>query len=208
MDLMQTSDSSPTQFLIDEFDIGGSLDTIPLDDSIDKQTRNIDKDLLSMARNPENELESVPVRLNIEDHEIRCMQELSWLLSRSPRSIKRFVNIYKIIKAAIPVDELNSFIGSASTLGVFQYPMLLLAIANGIPILSDTLFTHVSLCEDATFSDMADKIIQNGGSSSEGFRLRLFLDSNESHAWRDLDVKGLKKWVSRIAQFTFRHAIV
>ena len=43
-----------------------------------------------------------PLGLTIEAHELEAMERLSVLLGRSPRSLKRFVNVYRLIKVRAP----------------------------------------------------------------------------------------------------------
>jgi hypothetical protein len=51
----------------------------------------------------------------------------------SPRATKRFSNIYRILKAPTPPEQLQLFEGTEQVPGIFQVPMLLLAILIGMP---------------------------------------------------------------------------
>jgi uncharacterized small protein (DUF1192 family) len=72
--------------------------------------------------------ESMTIRL----WETRFAERL-FALVPTPRSAKRFTNIYRILKAPIKREDLSSFEGSEDLLGDFQLPMLLLAIMIGYP---------------------------------------------------------------------------
>jgi len=54
-----------------------------------------------------------------------------YFLIHTPRSAKRFTNIYRIIKAYVQQEDLPIFEGSAEAPGEFQVPMLLLALQTG-----------------------------------------------------------------------------
>ncbi|RYE52696.1 MAG: hypothetical protein EOP48_15940, partial [Sphingobacteriales bacterium] len=54
---------------------------------------------------------------------------------RSPRSTKRFANLYRILKAGVGSTEIDNFEGSRELPGDFQIPMVLLAIITGNPLI-------------------------------------------------------------------------
>jgi hypothetical protein len=61
----------------------------------------------------------------------------------SPRAVKRFTNIYRILKAPLTTNELSVFEGTAATPGEFQAAMLLLGIATGFPRQTVELFPKI-----------------------------------------------------------------
>jgi hypothetical protein len=75
-----------------------------------------------------------PEHLQIESWEREFMKELHQLIP-SPRATKRFINIYRLIRAAVDLDEklaLEDFIGNKKQ-GKYQAALLLLAILTGYP---------------------------------------------------------------------------
>jgi|CZKJ01.1.fsa_nt_gi hypothetical protein len=50
----------------------------------------------------------------------------------SPRAGKRFINIYRLLRASVEEAELEAFAGNEQE-GVYQVAMLLLAILTGFP---------------------------------------------------------------------------
>jgi hypothetical protein len=70
----------------------------------------------------------------------------------TPRATKRFSNTYRILKAPIPLGQLDAFEGTEHAPGTFQVPMLLLAILIGMPseaaILFPRLFDRAAKGED------------------------------------------------------------
>ena len=69
--------------------------------------------------------------LRLEDWERECMKRLNELVP-SPRAAKRFVNVYRLLRASIGDDQWDSFIGDASG-GLYRPVLLLLAILTGYP---------------------------------------------------------------------------
>jgi hypothetical protein len=51
-----------------------------------------------------------PFGLRMEEAEVQAVQQLAPILGRSPRSVKRFVNVYRLIKvrAAEPLDFVDT----------------------------------------------------------------------------------------------------
>lgn len=72
-----------------------------------------------------------PEHLRIEGWERHYMKRLFWLMP-SPRAAKRFVNIYRLLRASVPDGEHAAFVGGA-TEGQHRVALLLLAIVTGYP---------------------------------------------------------------------------
>jgi hypothetical protein len=81
--------------------------------------------------------------LEIRDFEINAIDGLAPLLGRSPRALKRFVNLYRLIKAGLTPAELNSFVrASQDALAEFEAVLFLLAIDTGLPRVSRLVSTR------------------------------------------------------------------
>jgi hypothetical protein len=72
-----------------------------------------------------------PAALRLEDWERECMKKLNELVP-SPRAAKRFVNVYRLLRASVADDQWSSFIGDANR-GLHRPVLLLLAILTGYP---------------------------------------------------------------------------
>lgn len=62
-----------------------------------------------------------------------------YMLLATPRSAKRFANIYRLLKASLSAEALPAFEGRSAVPGTFQLPMLLLALLVGKPQLAAKL---------------------------------------------------------------------
>lgn len=79
--------------------------------------------------------------LDIGEAEIRMIDQLSPLLGRSPRAIKRFVNVYRLVKAGLAPPELRVFMRpDEHGLATFQAALFLLAVDTGLPNMAQPLF--------------------------------------------------------------------
>jgi hypothetical protein len=88
--------------------------------------------------------------LNIRSWEAQYATRLSAFIS-TPRSAKRFTNIYRLLKAPLGPGDLIAFEGDETSPGEFRAPMLLLAILTGFPHLSASLFGAIAR-QDSTSS--------------------------------------------------------
>lgn len=84
-------------------------------------------------------IEPKPRSLQLLQDEREYMVELASLIGRSPRSVKRFVNCYRLLKSALDKDEQARVIRD----GTFRSTMLLLGLVTGLPDIAPELLTHL-----------------------------------------------------------------
>ena len=96
-----------------------------------------------------------PQGLDIEPIELQFMDELRSLLGQTPRSVKRFVNVYRLIKA-ISLNQAAKFVEDKSAAD-FKLVLFLLSVLTGLPAVSREFFrllrTERSEIEQAQTSD-------------------------------------------------------
>lgn len=80
--------------------------------------------------------------LVIKEWETKFAERL-FALMPTPRAVKRFTNIYRILKAPVPQARLFQFEGTAEISGDFRVPMLLLAMLVGVPRDAVELFPKI-----------------------------------------------------------------
>lgn len=56
-----------------------------------------------------------------------------WRLFTSPRTVKRFINTYRLLRASVRAEDVHAFEGSESDPGEYQIALLLLAIVSSSP---------------------------------------------------------------------------
>jgi len=71
--------------------------------------------------------------LRIRKVERDFMNEVAPLMPRTPRAVKRFVNIYRLYKAALSASDLDKFLGREGHQGNFRAVQVLLALVISTP---------------------------------------------------------------------------
>src|SRR5262249_49385846 len=82
-----------------------------------------------------------PQSLDIQAIELQFMDELRSLLGETPRSVKRFVNVYRLIKA-ISLNPAAKFIEDEPHAD-FKLVLFLLAVLTGLPSISREFFRQL-----------------------------------------------------------------
>jgi len=99
----------------------------------------------SERRRPLNmkaETDLKPIGLDIQKIELQFMNELRSLLGQTPRSVKRFVNVYRLIKA-VSLDQSPKFVEDRPDAD-FKLVLFLLAVLTGLPSISREFFRLLS----------------------------------------------------------------
>lgn len=88
-------------------------------------------------------IEPKPRTLQLTKDEREYMVELAPVIGRSPRSVKRFVNCYRLLKTALDQDEM----ARATRDGTFRTTMLLLGMVTGLPDIAPALLSDLLQAE-------------------------------------------------------------
>jgi hypothetical protein len=86
-----------------------------------------------------SDVEPKPRALQLTKDERDYMVELALVIGRSPRSVKRFVNCYRLLKTALDKDEL----ARVTRDGTFRTTMLLLGLVSGLPDIAPSLLADL-----------------------------------------------------------------
>lgn len=162
--------------------------------------------ILGPAEAPEADipnLDDLAEILPISQAEAEFSQRLNMLL-RTPRSAKRFANLYRLLKASVSRGELSAFQGEPTVPGDFQLPMLLLAMLVGRTSLAKELFSRF-LAEarsgnrgwwTAGWDSMATM-------SPEQSFLRVQLDELVGGSYFPTSPELVFTWLPRVARYSF-----
>ncbi|HEX7154935.1 MAG TPA: P-loop NTPase fold protein [Thermoanaerobaculia bacterium] len=87
-----------------------------------------------------------PDELDVAELKLRAcerdfMTEIADLFGRSPRSAKRYVNTYRIIRARVALRRVDAFLDETSALPEYRGVLVLLAVIVGLPKVAGELFT-------------------------------------------------------------------
>jgi len=86
------------------------------------------------------EFDLSPESLLLDVNERNHMVAIRDIIGKSPRTVKRFVNIYRIIKAGLDAKRLAAFKGTNGREAEYPAVLVLLSIAHGQPELTPTFF--------------------------------------------------------------------
>lgn len=81
--------------------------------------------------------------LKITEPELAFMDKVSPLMPRTPRAVKRFVNIYRLYKAALSPLALARFLGTPVRAGNYRAVQVLLALVTGTPLFAERIFQEL-----------------------------------------------------------------
>jgi hypothetical protein len=81
--------------------------------------------------------------LKITELELAFMDKVSPLMPRTPRAVKRFVNIYRLYKAGLSPVALARFLGTPVRAGNYQAVQVLLALVTGTPLFAERIFQEL-----------------------------------------------------------------
>jgi hypothetical protein len=99
--------------------------------------------------------EPSPEPLVIEKIERDFMLRLAPLVGRSPRTVKRFLNTYRVFRAGLDPGRLKGFLGTQETPGDFREVQVLLGLICGAPDLAPEFFRYLLFASKADTLDGA-----------------------------------------------------
>jgi predicted nucleic acid-binding Zn-ribbon protein len=193
----------------DAFSLNPNLDDIDLDDLQAREEH---------ARTP---TDLSPEGLEITRAELDAISDLAPLLGRSPRTLKRFVNVYRLIRVGLSPWERDLFLSDAHGLPDYRAVLLLLAVDTGAPKVAATFFNTIR--ETMATIPLAPEPKKRGDKRPTGLstllerleedertsaledwrRVSGWLHSRlQSHALPD-DVTRFARWIPRVSRFSF-----
>ena len=145
-------------------------------------------------------LESLARAIDISAVEVEFSERLHRLLG-TPRSAKRFANVYRLFKASVLSVELDQFEGTAAVPGDFQLPMLLLAAVIGEPAAAAVLFplyrSRALAADRSWWNSFADQEYKDAE------RLQREVAALLESAQFPTDASALLEWLPRVARYSF-----
>ncbi|MEW6736576.1 MAG: P-loop NTPase fold protein, partial [Acidobacteriota bacterium] len=165
-----------------------------------------------------NSIDSLPSEnqyrhLEINSWESKFMKEFFPLI-RSPRTAKRYVNTYRLLRASVPESQLAAFIGNEDH-GQYRAVLLLLAILIGYPEpATDILHDLIERKHPEDWWQFIDEIVAMHTNGD------IEMPSNiETERWKDLEKKlqqlraliperqscqDFVEWARRVARYSFQ----
>jgi len=92
------------------------------------------------AEDEAEEIDPNPKGLLLEPAERDFLSQMAPYAGQSPRTVKRFVNVYRLLRTAIPSQELRALVGNKGESLSYRAIIAQLAIVTGAPTLADRYF--------------------------------------------------------------------
>jgi hypothetical protein len=143
-----------------------------------------------------------PDSLHLEVKEHRAMDEVAALIGRTPRTVKRFANLYRILKVrALARGE--RLLDERSPRADYEI-LLLLAVSTGLPELAPLLFHALLSGRDATIGEVLESLVGDGDKDVEQRRrLQLWLQEPEGQRWAAIPAGRCQTWIDDVRRFSF-----
>jgi hypothetical protein len=119
--------------------------------------------------------------LKITELELAFMDKVSPLMPRTPRAVKRFVNIYRLYKAALSPLGLARFLGTPMRPGNYRAVQILLALVTGTPLFAERVFEELAKYQGdppKELLDLANITATDGAWKTTSDALREFCESD------------------------------
>jgi hypothetical protein len=152
--------------------------------------------------------------LELVQPEVEFMEQLTPLLERTPRAVKRFVNVYRLIKASLTPAEQDGFLDHPTSMGQpFQIVLLLLGIITGLPNIAPLFLNRLMEAENqqrvngpvqTTLEEVVKSLLHNNEVVPERYRLEAWLDQHFPGSWQGADPALLAAWTPRVARHSFQ----
>ena len=156
------------------------------------------------------ELAIDPRRLELSEWERNGLEALAPLFT-TPRSVKRFVNIYRLLRVSLWQAEVAAFDGTAGKPGDHATVLLLLALVTNYPRLTGHLLQQATSADLTTWADLVGRVTMATAAAPEG------LAPDDVHDWKvlcrrlsQLDAKKLpgplatsRTWKPRVVRYSF-----
>jgi hypothetical protein len=150
--------------------------------------------------------------LLIADSELLMIDQLAPLLGRSPRSLKRFVNLYRLIKARLTPSEHKAFTRKSDrSIADYEAVLFLLAVDTGLPRVSRLVFDEliaISREPNAHTVDQKQFIerLARKADSSDWDTLRAWIEGQAQDERFNQGVMRIAAVVEQVSRYSFQTA--
>ena len=159
------------------------------------------------SRQQDSEGEPSPAEgLLITRPELEFMRDLAPLMPRTPRAVKRFVNIYRLYKAALSSSALRAFLGTREEPGQYRAVQILLALVTGAPAFAKTVVDGLEGLEKSRLGHLSDFVRQLDERAQAKWpeleMLRQFAQGTN-----DLELQALREVSPDVCRYSVHHMV-
>lgn len=142
---------------------------------------------------------SAPITLN--ESEQKFILELSQFGGTSPRRLKRFINLYRVIKSTLSASEVEDFLGRSGDDGDYRLVLVLLAVLTGSPVVGGEILRKVQQNGQGLQSVL--KELNQGSRDDYRSCLGAFGQLHSKYDDSNASV-ALARWASVVSRYSFR----
>jgi hypothetical protein len=141
-----------------------------------------------------------PLKLQRKERDV--MKQLAPLVGRSPRTVKRFVNTYRIIRAGVPARRIDALL-EENPVGDYKAILLLLAIVVGVPTISVELFAAIRDAESDTTAEAFAESLEDSG---EWKKVSSAITAIAKSTGGRMTIAHLREHLDNVGRYSFRRA--
>lgn len=143
--------------------------------------------------------------LTITDIELEYMNDIAPLMPRTPRSIKRFVNIYRLYKAGLSTPALARFLGTPEKPGNFRAVQILLALVTGEPRLAQAIFRELLHEENA--NKQLSSLVETLEKGDDSWKITLDALQGFAKGNNDIMLSELQQVSALVGRYSVHHMV-
>lgn len=136
--------------------------------------------------------------LVISPDEIKFMKDITDLIGNSPRTVNRYVNIYRIIRSHRNLNTTNFPIQDYCAI------MILLGIVTGLPNESEKFFSELAQVKTGTFESFVNKTGDEFQSLKSACKVLFKISETSQKTVGKLTIKFMKQKFELVQRFSFR----
>jgi hypothetical protein len=144
--------------------------------------------------------------LKITEKELEFMDGVAPLMPRTPRSVKRFVNIYRLYKAALSSNALQRFLGTPDNPGNFRAVQVLLALVTGTPRFAKKILSELRNGQESDSKKLSD-LVKAVGKGEETWQTTLEALQEFAQGENDLPLSALQEVSPLVTRYSVHHMI-
>jgi len=152
--------------------------------------------------------ELMPSSLELKGEERAFMRQLAPLIGRSARAVKRYVNVYRLIRAGISEDRLKTFLGTSSSPGPYRAVLFLLGVVVGAPAAAEAFFSELrDGTRERTLVDLMAAVrarVQGAAAEADCNRLEALLRDVPQELRESLRVRDMADYRRQVGRYSFR----
>jgi hypothetical protein len=145
-----------------------------------------------------------PYSLHLESKERHAMDELAALIGTTPRTVKRFANLYRILKVRA-LERGEHLLDGRGPWADYEILLFLLAVSTGLPDLAPPLFQALTTARGPTVADVLTNLVGDDGDDlAQRRQLHSWFQDRQGRRWANLPAGRCKAWiVDDVRRFSF-----